>query len=352
MATQPILETTETDLPGPAFNRMVLESPRRLVMPIAVYPALALTGGTVRDVVNHPRAQFDTQAALHERFQTPVVMTAMDLSAEAEAFGATIRMSETEIPSVTGRLVTGRKEVDRLAIPMPGAARTSVYLQTVRMLSSFREKPHPLVLAGCIGPFTLAARLAGVSETLEMTISEPAFVHQLLEKCAVFLTSYLRAFARAGADGVIMAEPMAGLLSPAALAEFSSAYIKPMGQAMADGQFGIILHNCGATLRHLPAILATDLKCFHFGAPMNLASALEQVPAEVVLCGNLDPSAVFVQLPPTEITSRATALLEETATHRNFVLSSGCDLPPGTRLSSVEALYAAARMFNEKRVKP
>ena len=38
------------------FNQLVLQSPRRLAMPIAVYPGLAITGATMRDVVNNPQA--------------------------------------------------------------------------------------------------------------------------------------------------------------------------------------------------------------------------------------------------------------------------------------------------------
>jgi uroporphyrinogen decarboxylase len=324
-----------------AFNRLVLGTGQRLLMPIAVYPGAELTGATVRDIVTNAEAQCQAVAALHERFATRVVMSAMDLSVEAEAFGATIRMTDTEIPTVIGRLITDPRRPDKLRMPRPGDARTAVPLETVRCLT--RLPDHPLVLAGCIGPFSLASRLAGVSETLEMTLTAPDFVHRLLEPCAEFLTAYLEALNHAGAAGAIMAEPMAGLLSPAGLAEFSSAWIRPIAEDAGDGGFSIVLHNCGAQLQHLPGMLETGLESFHFGAPMDIRAALEEVPADVVLCGNLDPSHVFVRSSAAEVGARARELLEATKGHRNFVLSSGCDLPPGTPISSLEALFAAAR---------
>lgn len=88
------------------FNEFVLGASRRVAMPIATYPGLALTGARVIDVVSNPQAQVEAQIALHERYQTPFVVSAMDLSAEAEAFGCAIYFSETEVPAVTGRLVT------------------------------------------------------------------------------------------------------------------------------------------------------------------------------------------------------------------------------------------------------
>jgi uroporphyrinogen decarboxylase len=199
------------------------------------------------------------------------------------------------------------------------------------------------VLGGCIGPFSLAARLVGVSEAMEMTVTEPDVIHLLLEKSAAFLTNYLRAFRQAGADGVIMAEPAAGLLSPRSMSQFSSAYLKSIDAALGDDRFAIILHNCAAKLLHLPAVLESGLKTFHFGAPMDIAAALEKVPAEVVLCGNLDPTSVFVQLPPDEIRSRVTTLLAAAAAHCNFVLSSGCDVPPTASLASLDAFYDAVK---------
>ena len=75
-------------------------------MPIAVYPGASLTGVTVSDIVSDPRAQVDAQMALQRRWHLPFALSAMDLSAEAEAFGCTIvAFDSAEVPTVTGRLV-------------------------------------------------------------------------------------------------------------------------------------------------------------------------------------------------------------------------------------------------------
>lgn len=327
------------------FNRFVLESPRRLALPISMYAGLALTGAKVSDIVTRPQAQIEAQRALRQRYQSPFVLTAMDLSVEAEAFGCTIAVSDSEVPTVTGRLITSQAGADQLAVPKAGDGRTGVYLETVRQLAQLPGQPF--VFAGCIGPFSLAARLVGVSEAMEFTIAEPELMHTLLEKGTEFLTEYIRAFRPAGAHGVIMAEPAAGLLSPRGLAAFSSAYIQRLAGAVGDNSFTIVLHNCAAKLLHLPAILETGLKAFHFGAPMDIVAALGKVAPDVVLCGNLDPAGVFVNLPPAEITAKAAQLLAATAWHRNFVLSSGCDLPPNAPLASLDAFYAALKPSGE-----
>jgi len=322
---------------GNVITQLVSTSARRLAMPIAVHPGAALTGATIRKLVTDPEAQSAASAALHLRYRTPIVLSAMDLSAEAEAFGCEISMGEMEVPTVTGRLVTSLAAAEALAAPSPGAARTQVYLETVRRLKQLPSKP--LVLGGCIGPFSLTGRLAGISETYEMTITEPELVHLVLKKTCAFLTAYVQAFKQAGADGVIMAEPAAGLLSPRSMSFFSSAYIKSIVQAVEDESFAIILHNCGAKLPHWPALLESGASVFHFGAPMDIAAALSQAPAGVVLCGNLDPAAIFVQGSASLVAQRTKALLEMTQSYRNYIISSGCDVPASTPLVNLDAFF-------------
>src|SRR5512136_212056 len=146
---------------------LIRSSPSPVPIPISVYPGLALTGARVVDIVTSARAQAETQMALHERLQTPVMLSAMDLSAEAEAFGSAVRIADDEIPTVDGRLVGTREAIDALEIPSPGEGRTRVHLDAASMMR--RSAPDAIVLGCLIGPLTLAGRLFGVSEALALT---------------------------------------------------------------------------------------------------------------------------------------------------------------------------------------
>jgi len=327
---------------GPSrLARLADAAPVPLAVPICTFPAKALTGATVRQIVSDASANAETQQAYHERYRTPVVLTAMDLSAEAEAFGCEILLSDTDLPTVVGRLVTTAMEAAALRVPDPGEGRTGVSIEAARLLARLPE--GPLVLGGCIGPFSLAARIIGVGEALELTIAEPGLVHAVLEKAAAFLLAYATAMRDAGADGLIMAEPAAGLLSPRGMAEFSSAYVRPIAQVIDGGPFALVLHNCAARLPHLGAMLQAGTRAIHVGAPMDLPVALSEVPPEVVVCGNLDPVRTFVQATPEEVGQHVGQLLEAAGGWRNLVLSSGCDIPPEAPLANVGAFFEAVR---------
>lgn len=322
------------------LQHFVLHYPGRLAVPIGVYAGLDMTGATVRQAVSDPLAQSEAVLALHERFRTPLMLTAMDLSAEAEAFGCAVRMSDEEIPTVVGRLATSAAEIAALPAPQPGDGRTAVHLESARLLAATGKAP---VLGGLIGPFSLAGRIFGVSETLEATLSDPDLVLQLLEKASAFLSAYLKAFRAAGAIGAIMAEPAAGLLSPRGLARFSAPFIRRiLAESQAD-DFSVILHNCGAKIAHFPRVLESGASLYHFGAPMDILTALQQAEGRVILAGNLDPSAVFHAGTPQQVYAQTLSLAQAVRPYPNFIISSGCDLPPGTPIANLDAFYQAVR---------
>lgn len=319
------------------FANFILNSPHRVAFTIGVYAGLEMTGATVLDAVTSAQAQADAAWKLHEHFHTPVILTAMDLSVEAELFGCQIRFEEQEIPTVIGRRATTMAEIEALPQPHADEGRTQVNLDAAGMLV---EKAGDVpVLGGLIGPFSLAGRIFGVSEALEATALQPEMIHAILQRVTALQIEYAAAFRERGAAGVVMAEPLAGLLSPRGLGKFSATYVKQIVEAVQTEDFAVVLHNCGARLVHLPQILQSGVEIHHFGAPMDILAALEQVQGSVILGGNLDPTAVFYNSSAGEVTQLAETLLADAHTYPNFVLSSGCDIPPGTPVENIRAFY-------------
>lgn len=319
------------------FRETIFSAESRLAMPIAVFQGGGLTGNSVYDIVTNAQKQFESQKALHDRYKTSFVMTAMDLSLEAEEFGCEIRFTDDEVPTVLGRLVTDAESVRILKIPIPGTGRTKVAIDTARMLAMLPSKP--VVLGGIIGPFSLAGRLFGVSEALELTMNDPDVLEELIGKATSFLIQYAKAFKQAGADGLLMAEPTAGLLSPKMLAVYSSPYIKQIIEETEDEHFDLVLHNCAAKIFHLKGVLESGAKSLHFGAPMDIHAALEQAPEDVIISGNLDPSGVFCNLNEAEMETKTTGMMKLNDGYKNFLASSGCDIPAHASLENLDAFY-------------
>ena len=322
----------------------IINQPRRIAIPILTHPGIEMIGKTVLDAVTNGKVHAEAIKALNDRYPSAASTVIMDLTVEAEAFGCVIDFSENEVPTVRHRLVSSFEEVQQLPVPSLSAGRVPQYLLANQLTAAaITDKP---VLGGCIGPYSLAGRLFDMTEIMMAIYTEPDTINLLLEKCTQFLTEYCRALKNAGVDGVIIAEPAAGLLSDDDCRQYSSFYVKQIVDALQDDNFSVILHNCGNTGHCTQAMLYTGAHGYHFGNAMNMIDALEICPPDVLVMGNLDPVGVFKMSTPEQVKQSAMNLLEKTAGYKNFVLSSGCDVPPQTSLENVEAFYEALEEFN------
>lgn len=324
--------------------KLNLQNKKRLAIPIMTHPGIELVGKTVLDAVTDGSVHADAIVSLAENTPSDAATVIMDLTVEAEAFGAKLQYASNEVPSVSERLLHNMSEVENIPIPELSAARIPEYLKANRIAAE-RIKDRP-VYAGCIGPYSLAGRLYDMSEMMMAIYVEPDLAKMLLAKCSVFIMKYIQALKETGVDGVIMAEPAAGLLSNEDATTFSTNYIKPIVEAVQDDNFIFVLHNCGNTGHSTQSMVDSGAKGLHFGNQCNMVEALRQVPGDRIVMGNLDPVGIFKSATPEQVYDATTKLLEETAEFDNFVISTGCDVPPGVSKENIDAFYQAVSNFN------
>jgi uroporphyrinogen decarboxylase len=175
---------------------------------------------------------------------------------------------------------------------------------------------------------------------------EPESILMLIKKCAVFLHAYIKEFRKAGANGIVMAEPAAGLLSPDQCDEFSSAFIREIVKDVQDENFLYILHNCGNTGHVTKSMVSTGARALHFGNKIDISRVLEEVPQNIIVMGNIDPAGIFRMAPPEQVGKISAELLTVTRKYRNYVISSGCEIPPGVRKENFKAFFYTVEKFN------
>lgn len=316
--------------------------------PILSFPCVSLLGITVRELISDSELQAQGMQAVAEQTQAAAAVSFMDLSVEAECFGATVHVFDDEVPTVKGRLVNDMDEAEALEIPAVGSGRTHLYIDAIKKATALIvDRP---VFAGMIGPFSLTARLLDVSEIMMDCYDDPDMVHLVLDKVTSFLVEYAKAYKAAGAHGIMIAEPVAGLLSPALEEKFASPYFKRIVDAVQDDNFVIIYHNCGDNVpKMLDSILSTGAAAYHFGNVVDMETdIIANVPSDVVVMGNIDPSGVLRMGTPESVKETTLSLLRRCSKYPNFVLSSGCDIPPMTPWENINAFFEASKEFYGK----
>lgn len=329
------------------FIKQLQDSDKRIVIPIMTHPGIEAIGKKVIDAVTDGNVHYQAIRNVTETYDTTACTVIMDLTVEAEAFGCTINMPEHEVPCVTGRLVYDEETVNNLQVPSLSAGRMPEYLKANRLaVKNIKDKP---VLSGCIGPFSLAGRLYDMSEIMVGIYIEPDVIKTLLDKCTAYITAYCRELKAIGATGVIMAEPAAGLLSNEDCQEYSTVYVRQIVEAVQDEDFTVILHNCGNRGQCTQAMIDSGAAALHFGNAVDMVETLEQCPSDLIVMGNIDPVGILKQATSEEVYRVTADLLSKTSQYKNFVIPSGCDMPPLVPDANIKAFYQAIADFNKGR---
>ena len=323
-------------------------------LPVLSFPSVQLLGITVRELINDSDLQAKGMKAVADRVPTAAAVSLMDLSLEAECFGSKIRVSDEEVPTVVGSLIDAELDEDErleqakaLAVPAVGAGRTQIYIDAIeKAVGLITDRP---VLAGVIGPFSLAGRLMDVTEAMIYCYDEPDMVHVLLQKATDFIIQYIKAYKAVGANGVVLAEPLAGLLSPGLAQEFSGDYCKQIVDAVQDESFIVVYHNCGNTaVLTMDSLLSCGAKAYHFGDAVDMTEVMEKIPSDVMALGNVSPAGEFCGGTPESIKQATWKVMEACCKYPNFVISSGCDIPPMSPWENIDAFFAAVDAFYQK----
>ena len=327
-----------------AWLEELKKAPVKKPLPVLSFPAVQLMNISVKELISSSQLQARGMKAVADRVDSAAAVSLMDLSVEAECFGARIRFSDDEVPTVVGSVVSTMEEARGLAVPQVGAGRTGIYLDAIaQAVELIGDRP---VFAGVIGPFSLAGRLLDVTEAMIYCYEDPDMVHLILRKATDFVIGYCRAYKEKGANGVVIAEPLAGMLSPSLAEEFSAPYVKEMVDAVQDESFLVIYHNCGNnTIQMVDSILSTGAAAYHFGNAISMEEMLTHIPQGVVAMGNVDPAGQIRNGTPQSVRQATLELMEACCRYPNFVVSTGCDVPPMSRWENIDAFFAAAAEY-------
>lgn len=319
------------------FLDVVKHAGRRLNAPLIGFPGLPLTESTVRENLNDPALQAKTIKALHGRFPFDIVFPMMDLTVESEAFGAEIDWELDEMPSIRGILVSDMAQAEALKVPEIGVGnRLNNFVETCSLLRcAFPEK---LVWGYVLGPFSISGRLIGMTEVALATKLEPELVHTVLRASTELLKNYIKALLDTGIDGVMILEPASSMLRADDANEFSNCYVKELVDVIRGAGKTSALHNCGNIDHLIEHLCATGIDALHVNVVCNMRDAYQRMPENVVLMGNIDPAGVLLNGSPEVVRRTACSILDQMSDFDRFVLSSGCDVPPGTSLDNVDAL--------------
>lgn len=250
---------------------------------------------------------------------------------EAEALGCKVRFSDVNLPSVESHpySMDSPPKLDGIL----SKDRIPVVVSTVSILADSVGKDYPIV-AGIVGPFSLAGYLLGLNEVLLSTISDIDSLKNFLEGALELGIMYGNALIDAGAD-IICVEDMSAsteMISPDTYRDLVLPYHKRLFEGLSDAV--TVLHICGNVTPIISYMAESGADALSIDHKLDLSKAID-VKDRVSLVGNLDPVGLLLQGKTDEIVEHANRALDDGID----LLAPGCSLALDTPSENIKCLH-------------
>jgi len=286
------------------------------------------------------------------RFDLDAAILFSDILTIPDAMGLGLYFEEGEGPRFKNPVRTA-KDIQNLPVPDPEGELKYV-MDAVRTIR--RELDGSVPLIGFSGsPWTLATYMieGGSSKTFSksktMLFDQPALAHQLLDKIAQSVTSYLNAQVAAGAQALMIFDTWGGSLTPEMYQVFSLDYMQKIIDNLtreSDGrQVPVVLFTKGGG-QWLNRMADTGCDALGLDWTTNIADARAQVGDRVALQGNMDPNTLYAS--PERIREEAAKILKDFGQGEGHVFNLGHGITPDINPEHVKVLVDSVHELSEQ----
>ena len=291
------------------------------------YRATRERAGSFMDLCTAPDLACEVTLQPLERYPLDAAILFSDILTIPDAMGLGLTFAAGEGPRFE-RPIRSQADVDAIGVPDPEDELRYV-IDAVRVIR--RELNGSVPLIGFSGsPWTLATYMVEGSGTKEfakikgMMFDAPKTLHQLLEKLADSVISYLNAQIDAGAQAVMIFDTWGGVLTPRDYREFSLRYMERIVNGLKRENDGrrvpvvLFTKNGGAWLEDMAA---TGCDALGLDWTIDISEAKQRVGDRVALQGNMDPCVLYAS--PERIRAEVANILKSFGRGNGHVFNLG-----------------------------
>ncbi|MGC9963898.1 MAG: uroporphyrinogen decarboxylase family protein [Syntrophobacteraceae bacterium] len=303
-----------------------------------------IAGETIQEYVSSGRRLAECQIKALERYGCDAIFAVMDVNVETEALGSELVYRLNDYPYVQSHAFTRSTNLEAVSTPDPyTAGRMPEILKALGIMR--REVGDEVLVVGCVlGPMTLATQLVGMETALYLAIDDPDGFEKLLDFATSVIIRFGTAQIEAGAHSPLVFDPSASMaVIPASFfREFELPRLTQIISAFQSaGASAGWLHIAGPLTPVLPVLEQTGANIFNFDYCVDPNEVLSLKP-QLCFNGNIK-SLDFEIAEPEDIFNESLRLKDLFSVKGGFVLSSGCEIPPGSKPENIEAMVAATR---------
>ena len=306
--------------------------------------AVHRAGKTFAQIKNDPGQIADAFTRYARQFRLDLLwMGSNFINYPIHFLGCDLKDDSADSPALEGSVIKSLDELESLSIEKVLKNPTMQAIIKAHHWVADAIGKETLVIPTNWAPFTFAARILGVENTMMATISEPDRLTRLIR----FATDLIWAvseqvLAHENILGVNFSDPVASgdLISPPTFRSFSAPALKDLVErTRARGKYAMI-HICGNTGKVLEDVLKIAPHCFSLENKVPLKTAKEILGGKVCVAGNVSPTGAFLNGKPEEVLAEARACLEAWGNDPGYILTVGCDFAKNVPLENMTALMS------------
>jgi MtaA/CmuA family methyltransferase len=284
--------------------------------------------------------------AVLQDFELDILQVISDPYREAADTGLEVEFPEDNLPLSKKPLLLELEDLARIHFPVADfGARMNDRLEAIRFLRSQVGDSVP-VMGWVEGALAEACDLRGMHNVMMDLLRHPAWLKELLEKCAEMEIAFAVAQMQAGVHIIGLGDAVASQISPTMYREFALPYEQRIFEAV-RAKGGIArLHICGNTTHLLPDMARSGAQIVDLDWMVDLHQAAGVLQG-LAVCGNLDPVAVFLQGTPEQVRQGVLANAAAGGTH--WISAAGCEIPDLTPAANLKAQSRSLRELGEHR---
>ena len=278
--------------------------------------------------------------AVMQDFELDIVQAISDPYREAADMGLEVEFPHDNLPLNRTPLIVEPDDLQNIHFPVKDfGPRMTDRLEGIRAMHQQVGDEVP-VMGWVEGALAEAADLRGVTNVMKDLVKRPAWLKDLLEKCAEVEISFACAQIEAGAHIIGLGDAVASLISPRMYREFALPYEQRIFDAI-KAKGGIPrLHICGNTTHLLKDIAQSRAEIVDIDSLVGMYQAVSTLDGMLV-CGNLNPVSIFLQGTTDQV--REGIFANASAGAHSWISAGGCEIPDQTPVENLHAQSQALR---------
>ncbi|MBD3215624.1 MAG: hypothetical protein GF311_23640 [Candidatus Lokiarchaeota archaeon] len=286
------------------------------------------------------------QLYVANKYGLPFVVTFTDLNLIGEALGAKLTYLPDVIPVHESPAIQNLDELNNLFPTNPEKdGRLPVIVKTAKIFSEKFKADEHILMAGCEGPITASGSIVGMENLMRNMINQPEKVHEVLDIASQSIIHFLNAQLERGMEFVTLSDPSASCtcISPEFFKEFALPYYKKIVKQVNSPIF--MIHICGEVLPILKDLIRVPKMMIISVDDVDMEQAKKIIGNKfVLLMGNVSTSIMRYGT-VNQVEMEVKRVINKAGKGGKLLLSSACDLSPGTPEKNILAMINAAKKY-------